>query len=82
MKKILPIVIALISLNSCISLQFPDSVNVEITVPVDSDVEKIEVMIDTLKAQAKDYGLTLEALIHKKDNKGKKKKNNNNNNNR
>ncbi len=51
MKKILPIVIALISLNSCISLQFPDSVNVEITVPVDSDVEKIEVMIDTLKAQ-------------------------------
>jgi len=77
MKKILPIVIALISLNSCISLQFPDSVNVEITVPVDSDVEKIEVMIDTLKSQAKDYGLTLEALIHKKNVKEKKKKNKN-----
>ena len=77
MKKILPIVIALISLNSCISLQFPDSVNVEITVPVDSDVEKIEVMIDTLKAQAKDYGLTLEALIHKYNVKEKKNKNKN-----
>ena len=71
MKKIILVLIALISLNSCISLQFPDSVNVEITVPVDTDVEKIEVMIDTLKAQAKDYGLTLEALIHKKDSKEK-----------
>ena len=53
MKKIVLVLIALISLNSCISLKFPDSVNVEITVPVDTDVEKIEVMIDTLKAQAK-----------------------------
>ena len=78
MKKIILILIALISLNSCISLQFPDSVNVEITVPADTDVEKIEVMIDTLKAQAKDYGLTLEALIHKKDSKDKKKKKNKN----
>ena len=40
MKKIILILIALISLNSCISLQFPDSVNVEITVPADTDVEK------------------------------------------
>ena len=37
-------------------------------------LKKIEVMIDTLKAQAKDYGLTLEALIHKKDSKDKKNK--------
>ena len=78
MKKIILVLIALISLNSCISLQFPDSVNVEITVPVDTDVEKIEVMIDTLKAQAKDYGLTLEALIHKKNVKDKKNKKNKN----
>tara|TARA_Y100000590_G_scaffold435708_1_gene555433 strand:- start:171 stop:410 length:240 start_codon:yes stop_codon:yes gene_type:complete len=74
MKKIVLIIIALISLNSCVTLNFPDAVNVEITVPEDSDVEKIEVMIDTLKAQAKDYGLTLEALIHKKDVKDKKEK--------
>jgi hypothetical protein len=79
MKKILPIVIALISLNSCVTLNFPDSVNVEITVPEDTDVEKIEVMIDTLKAQAKDYGLTLEALIHKKNVKENNKKNKNKN---
>ena len=44
----------------------------------DGDVEKIEIMIDTLKAQAKDYGLTLEALIHKKKSKDKKKKKNKN----
>ena len=74
MKKLLPIIIALITLNSCISLQFPDSINVDITIPEDTDIEKIEVMIDTLRAQAKDYDLTLEALIHKsKKNKNKKK---------
>ena len=53
MKKFLPIIIALITLNSCISLKFPDSVNVEIILPEDIDIEKIEVIIDTLKAQAK-----------------------------
>jgi len=74
MKKIIPIIIALVSLNSCVTLHFPESVNVDITVPVDSDVEKIEIMIDTLKAQAKDYGLTLEALINKKNIKDKKEK--------
>ena len=41
MKKFLPIIIALITLNSCISLKFPDSVNVEITLPEDIDIEKI-----------------------------------------
>ena len=73
MKKLLPIIIALITLNSCISLQFPDSINVDITIPEDTDIEKIEVMIDTLRAQAKDYNLTLEALIHKSKKKNKKK---------
>ena len=76
MKKLLPIIIALIALNSCISLQFPDSINVDITIPEDTDIEKIEVMIDTLRAQAKDYDLTLEALIHKSKKKNKNKKKN------
>ena len=75
MKKLLLIIIALITLNSCISLQFPDSINVEITIPEDADIEKIEVMIDTLRAQAKDYDLTLETLIHKSKKKNKKKNN-------
>ena len=78
MKKLLPIIIALIALNSCISLQFPDSINVDITIPEDADIEKIEVMIDTLKAQAKDYDLTIEALIHKSKKKNKKNKKNKN----
>ena len=71
MKKLLPIIIALITLNSCISLQFPDSINVDITIPEDAD---IEIMIDTLSVQAKDYDLTLEALIHKSKKKNKKNK--------
>ena len=63
MKKFLPIIIALITLNSCISLKFPDSVNVEITLPEDIDIEKIEVIIDTLKAQSKNSNFILEAKI-------------------
>ena len=78
MKKLLLIIIALITLNSCISLKFPDSVNVEITLPEDIDIEKIEIMIDTLSVQAKDYDLTLEALIHKSKKKNKKNKKNKN----
>ena len=75
MKKFLPIIIALITLNSCISLQFPDSVNVEITLPEDIDIEKIEVIIDTLKAQSKNSNFILEAKIQKSDKKKQKKKN-------
>ena len=75
MKKLLLIIIALITLNSCISLKFPDSVNVEITLPEDIDIEKIEVIIDTLKAQAKNSNFILEASIQKSNKKKKKKKN-------
>ena len=75
MRKILPIIIVLITLNSCISLQFPDSVNVEITLPEDIDIEKIEVIIDTLKAQSKNSNFILEAKIQKSNKKKQKKKN-------
>jgi len=75
MKKFLPIIIALITLNSCISLKFPDSVNVEITLPEDIDIEKIEVIIDTLKAQSKNSNFILEAKIQKSNKKKQKKKN-------
>ena len=75
MKKFLPIIIALITLNSCISLRFPDSINVEIIVPEDTNIEKIEVIIDTLKAQAKNSNFILEAKIQKSNKKKQKKKN-------
>ena len=75
MKKFLPIIIALITLNSCISLKFPDSVNVEITLPEDIDIEKIEVIIDTLKTQSKNSNFILEAKIQKSNKKKQKKKN-------
>ena len=79
MKKLLLIIIALITLNSCISLKFPDSVNVEITLPEDIDIEKIEVIIDTLKAQAKNSNFILEASIKKSRIKRSKRKRINNN---
>jgi len=75
MKKLLTIIIALITLNSCISLRFPDSINVEIIVPEDTNIEKIEVIIDTLKAQAKNSNFILEAKIQKSNKKKQKKKN-------
>ncbi len=75
MKKILPLLIILLSINSCIAIRFPDKVNVEINIPEDVDIEKIEIMIDTLKAQAKDHNIKLEASIQKSNKKKQKKKN-------
>lgn len=76
MKKLLLITFIVLTFSSCISLKFPDKMNINITVPEDYDIEKFETIIDTIKSQAKDkYDLVLMGSIIKKDKSQKKKKN-------
>ena len=76
MKKLLLITIIALTFSSCISLKFPDKMNINITVPEDYDIEKFETIIDTIKSQAKDkYDLVLMGSIIKKEKSQKKKKN-------
>ena len=76
MKKLLLITFIALTFSSCISLKFPDKMNINITVPEDYDIEKFETIIDTIKSQAKDkYDLVLLGSIIKKEKSQKKKKN-------
>ncbi len=39
---------------SCVALRFPDKMEININVPEDFDIEKLEIIVDTLRSQAKD----------------------------
>ena len=54
MKKLLFLFIISYLVQSCISLKFPDKMEINISVPEDYDIEKLEILVDTLKSQAKD----------------------------
>ena len=49
MKKILLTALLSLSVLSCISIRFPESIKVDITVPENLDVEKVQIIIDTLR---------------------------------
>ena len=38
---------------SCVELKFPDKMEININVPEDFDIEKLEIIVDTLRSQAK-----------------------------
>ena len=46
---IITLLITLATFYSCISVKFPETVKVEITVPSDFDIEKMRILVDTLK---------------------------------
>ena len=48
MKNILFIFLLSLSIYSCVSIRFPESIKVDITVPENLDIEKVQVIIDTL----------------------------------
>jgi len=54
MKKLLFLFIISYLVQSCISLKFPDKMEINISVPEDYDIEKLEILVDTLRSQAKD----------------------------
>ena len=73
MKKIIIALLASFSISACVVVRMPENVNidVDITVPADYDAEKIEVLIDTLRAQNVERIMTFE--IHKRKERKKKK---------
>ena len=53
MKKVLLILAFSLSIISCVSIRFPETIKVEITIPKDFNIEKIQEIIDTLKGYNK-----------------------------
>ena len=64
MKKTFFVALASLLIYSCVSVRFPETIKVDITVPEDFDVEQMKILIDTLKGN-KGVG-TIEVLVHKK----------------
>ena len=48
-KNIIFIFLLVTSIYSCLSIRFPETIKVDITVPENLDIEKVQVMIDTLR---------------------------------
>ena len=67
MKKIILLTLALIGFTSCVTVRFPQTIKVDITVPENFDVDKMQILIDTLRGDNVDG--TVEFLLHKKEKK-------------
>jgi len=73
MKKIIILFIISYLFHSCIALKFPDKMEINISVPEDYDIEKLEILVDTLRSQAKDkFDMQVEIGTVKKLKKKKK----------
>ena len=73
MKKIVLLFMTSYLFQSCISLKFPDKMEINISVPEDYDIEKLEILVDTLRSQAKDkFDMQVEIGTVKKLKKKKK----------
>jgi|TARA_Y100000816_G_C25635653_1_gene338610 hypothetical protein len=53
MKKIIMLFLVSSIFYSCVALRFPDKMEININVPEDFDIEKLEIIVDTLRSQAK-----------------------------
>ena len=50
MKNLLRVaILSLIIFYSCVSVRFPETIKVDITIPSDFDIDKMQILIDTLK---------------------------------
>jgi len=70
MNKILLTALLSLSILSCVSIRFPESVKVDITVPENLDIEKEQVIVDMLKGvsiKRKNIDSIMEFNIIKKD---------------
>ena len=64
MKKILLIALLILSIYSCVSIRFPESIKVDITVPENLDIEKVQVLIDTLGGLNKQGENKIDGVLH------------------
>ena len=77
MKKIIVILIISTLFYSCVALRFPDKMEININVPSDFDIEKLEIIVDTLRSQAREkFDMQVEIGAVKKSQKKKKIENN------
>ena len=77
MKKIIVILLISTLFYSCVALRFPDKMEININVPSDFDIEKLEIIVDTLRSQAREkFDMQVEIGAVKKSQKKKKIKNN------
>ena len=71
MKKLLLFSAFSLFISSCVSVRFPETIKVDITVPEDFNVEKLQVIIDTLKGYNKNGNNKINGIfefdIHKAD---------------
>ena len=70
MKNFIIISLLSFSLYSCVSIRFPESIKVDISIPENLDLEKVKVIIDTLKGvnlKGKNLDAVMEFNIIKKD---------------
>ena len=77
MKKIIVILLISSLFYSCVSLRFPDKMEININVPSDFDIGKLEIIVDTLRSQAREkFDMQVEIGAVKKSQKKKNIKNN------
>ena len=77
MKKITVILLISSLFYSCVALRFPDKMEININVPSDFDIEKLEIIVDTLRSQAREkFDMQVEIGAVKKSQKKKNIKNN------
>jgi len=71
MKKLLIISAFSLSVISCVSIRFPETIKVDITIPEDFNIEKVQVIIDTLRGYNKNgknkINGVFEFKLHKAD---------------
>ena len=73
MKKIIVILLISTLFYSCVALRFPDKMEININVPPDFDIEKLEIIVDTLRSQAREkFDMQVEIGAVKKSQKKKK----------
>tara|TARA_B100000579_G_C22785368_1_gene831606 strand:- start:634 stop:861 length:228 start_codon:yes stop_codon:yes gene_type:complete len=75
MKKIFFLSIISLLIYSCVSIKFPEAIRVDITVPADFDIDKMQILIDTLRGINKEgknkINGSVEFLLHKAKTKNK-----------
>jgi hypothetical protein len=70
MKNIILVFLLSLSIYSCVSIRFPESIKIDITVPENLDIEKVQVIIDTLRGvnlKGKNLDAVMEFNIIKKN---------------
>ena len=73
MKKLIILFMISYLVQSCVSLKFPDKMEINISVPEDYNIEKLEILVDTLRSQAKDkFDMQVEIGTVKKSKKKNK----------